>query len=194
MADSAIWNLEHPRRLSNCLSCHDMGGTAFVWFGCWTWTWNWNSSLLDTDTFMAKMTFQLDDRYARAAKMLPRSAGHESSRVPYSLIMQGNINLHLSDGRLTSWLIQTWGAKQASMSVDSETPTWRYQYISEFWAISPAPWIADSETSLNYSWCDWPPPDFQSVLGLVHERVLFGVFNIYEVGDRKEDELIHSQM
>jgi hypothetical protein len=80
--------------------------------GCGYWTWPWNS-LLDTDidTFMVKMTFQLDDRYARAAKMLPRSAAHESSRVPYSLIMQGNINLHLSDSRLISWLIQTWGAK-----------------------------------------------------------------------------------
>lgn len=49
--------------------------------GCGYWTWN---SLLDTDidTFMVKMTFQLGDRYARAAKMLPRSAAHESSRVP----------------------------------------------------------------------------------------------------------------
>jgi hypothetical protein len=74
MADSALWNLEHPRRLSNCVSRHDMGGTALS--GSWTWTWN---SLLDTDTFKVKVTFQLDDRYARPAKMLPRSAAHELS-------------------------------------------------------------------------------------------------------------------
>lgn len=44
--------------------------------GCWTWTWN---SLLDTNTIMVKMTIQLDDRYARAAEMLPRSAARESN-------------------------------------------------------------------------------------------------------------------